>query len=111
MSKESRLDVFRPEGLFQKGIIPQVDLPHGQVIRSLPIALHLLKHLRRKRSVGRFDRSGRAAPVFDHGGELGIKYKHGKSFTYDSMMPRARVRLGVRIEAQGWPNDALTDKP
>jgi hypothetical protein len=43
MSQEPRLDVVRPQGLFQQGIIQQIDLSDGQVIRGSPIAVEQLQ--------------------------------------------------------------------
>ena len=45
MSQEPRLDVFGLERLFQERVIAQINLADGQVIRSLPVALHASKHL------------------------------------------------------------------
>jgi hypothetical protein len=43
MSQEPRLDVVRPQGLFQQGIVQQIDLSDGQVIRGSPIPVEQLQ--------------------------------------------------------------------
>src|SRR5215510_12260698 len=40
MSQQSRLDVFQREGLLEEGIIKEINLADGQVVRRPPIRIH-----------------------------------------------------------------------
>jgi hypothetical protein len=47
VSEKARLDVFEFQGFAEQRIFLQVDLSDSEVIGSLPVPLHAIKHLRR----------------------------------------------------------------
>ncbi len=49
--EQSRFDLFGLERFSQQGILEEVDLTDAQVIRGAPVAVHLVEHVRRQRSL------------------------------------------------------------
>ena len=45
-------DLFRFERLPQQGIFEEIDLTDAQIIRGAPVAVHLVEHFGRQRTVG-----------------------------------------------------------
>jgi len=39
MAEQTRLDVLGPQGLAQQGIVQEIDLPDGEVVRGAPVAI------------------------------------------------------------------------
>src|ERR1700735_1252016 len=52
MTEKSRFDLFRLEWFTQERILKEVYLAYAQIIRCTPVAVHLIKHVRRKRPLG-----------------------------------------------------------
>jgi hypothetical protein len=50
--EQSWFDLFGLERLSQQGILEEVDLTDAQIIRGAPVAVHLVEHVRRQRTVG-----------------------------------------------------------
>ena len=54
MAKETRFYVLELEGLFEEGIVIQVDLTDGEVVRGAPISVHFGEDGRREWSFHRY---------------------------------------------------------
>ena len=52
MTEQARLNLFRLERLAQQRILKQVDLTDAKIVCRPPVAIHLVEHLRRERSLG-----------------------------------------------------------
>ena len=50
--KQPWFDLFGLERLSQQGILEEVDLTDAQIIRGAPVAVHLVEHFGRQRTVG-----------------------------------------------------------
>ena len=50
--EQPRLDLFRLERLAKQGIFEEVDLADAQIVRRTPVAIHLVEHFGRERTVG-----------------------------------------------------------
>src|SRR6185437_14973828 len=48
VAQQESLDVLRRQRLAEQGIVPQIDLPHGQIVRRPPVSIHLMQHLGRQ---------------------------------------------------------------
>src|ERR1017187_4973115 len=79
VTEQPGLDLFRLERLAEQGIVKEIDLADAKIVRSAPVAIHLVQHLRRERSlwlwcslfvlaVGR--NRGRQAHVEDESGRI-----------------------------------------
>jgi hypothetical protein len=53
VSKQPRLNLFRMERLSQQGVFKEVDLTDTEIVCCPPIAVHLVEHFRRERTVGK----------------------------------------------------------
>ena len=47
VAQEARLDMFGSQGLLEQCVVLQVDLAHGQVVGSLPVAVQSVEQFRR----------------------------------------------------------------
>ena len=52
VAKQPRLDLLRFEWFSKQRILKEVDLADAQIVRCTPVAIHPVKHFRRKRSFG-----------------------------------------------------------
>ena len=52
MPEQSGLNLFRFEWLSQKRIFKEIDLADAQIFSGVPIAVHLVEHVRRERTLG-----------------------------------------------------------
>ena len=53
MAEQSRLDLLCFERFSQQGILKQVDLADAKIVRGAPVAIYLVQHLGRKRTLRR----------------------------------------------------------
>ena len=52
MPEQPWFDLFGFERLSQQGVFEEIDLADAQIIRGAPVAIHLVEHVGRQRTLG-----------------------------------------------------------
>src|ERR1039458_4963552 len=69
------LNLFRFQRLSQQGVFKEVDLADAQIIRSAPVAVHLVEHVRGERTLRSLDCCLTFAVCCNCGRQSHIEYK------------------------------------